>query len=203
MQRKGNNRKKIPQLNRPRNKSKQQHEKILELSLIKTYPNQVVWETWLPALPRKLTTTVTSGVIANAYLVQASAINDFATRFGATFVEYRIIRAKFALRFFSSTNPGIISIWFDEQSNAAPTLLEAEERAIDTLSASSIDTRPVFRWTCADPLDLQYASTAGGRVPVTFKVYTNNANFGSSVVATDYCEVVPHLQFQFRGLLGD
>jgi len=179
-----------------------QREKDLELSLIPTYPKQVCWQVWLPALPGKLVTTVTTGVITSAYQITTSQIQSFATRFGSTFVEYRIIRAVFSIRLFSSTNPGVLQFWIDEKSTATPTLAEAEERAVLSISASSTDLNPYLKWVCADPLDLQYQPIATVITLATFKTFTNNANFGSSVVATDYLEVVPEFQLQFRGLQG-
>jgi hypothetical protein len=178
------------------------HEKALELSLIRTYPQQVVWEVWLPADPVKETTTVTTGVIATSYQISKNDVISFAARFASTFVEYRMIRAEFKVRLFSSNNPGVIHVWYDEQSTAAPTLLEAEERFVLSISASNVSSNNVLKWTCADPLDLQYRPIGTAYTPVTFKVYTDNANLGSSVVATDYFEVVPRIQFQFRGLMG-
>jgi len=177
-------------------------EKKLEIQLIRTYPRQVVWDVWLPGLPVKETTTVTTGVIASTYRVYSSTIASFATRFGSTFVEYRIVKAVATLRLFSSTNPGVIQCWFDEQSNATPTSAEAKERYISSVSASAIDTRPKWTWTAGDPQDLAYQPIGTVFNPVTFKFYTDNSNFGSSVVATDYFEVEMGLRFQFRGLQG-
>jgi len=174
----------------------------MELSLIRTYPHQVCWEVWLPGIPTKFTTTVTTGVIAGTYAVISSNIGSFATRFGSTFVEYRMIRAVFKIRLFSSTNPGIIQIWIDEKSASAPTAAEAEERAVLTFSAASVDKNPELKWISGDPLDLEYLAIGSTATLATFKVYTNNANFGSSVVATDYLEMIPIFQFQFRGLQG-
>jgi len=178
-------------------------EKILELALIKTYPNQVVWETWLPGTPIKVTTTVTTGAIGVINSVQANNVAAFATRFTSTFVEYRMIRAKWKVRLFSATNPGVLQIWIDEKSTAAPLLAEAQERAVQIISASSVDTRPMLKWISSDPLDLQYIATTTVNIPLaTFKMFSNNTNFGASVVATDYCEIEPFYQFQFRGLQG-
>jgi hypothetical protein len=150
----------------------------------------------------KETTTVTTGLIASTYGVNSGNVTSFATRFGSTFVEFRIVQAEACLRLFSSTNPGVIQCWYDEKSASAPTLVEAQERFISSVNASAVDTRPKWLWTAADPLDLQYAAINGGNTPVTFKFYTNNANFGSSIVATDYFEVEVRMRFQFRGLLG-
>lgn len=191
-------------MNRNFNKNKltKKREKDLELSLIRTYPKQVVWQTWLPALPVKATTTVATGGISGLYQISPAAIQSFATRFGSTFVEYRIIRARFRIRFFSSTNPGVVQFFMDEKVGAVPTLAEAQERYTLSLSASSTDTEPVLKWVSADPLDLQY-QPIGTTTPLAyFKYFTNNANFGSSIVALDYFEISPEFEFQFRGLQG-
>jgi hypothetical protein len=193
-------------VSRPRKQGKKSSmkpsEKLLELRLIKSYPRQVVWQVWLPFAPVKLTTTVTTGLINSAIFVNQAAITSFATRFGNTFVEYRIVRANVKARMFGSTNPGVLQMWYDEKSTASPTLVEAQERYILSENASSVDKRPTLSWTNADTLDLQYTAIGTSVTPVTFKVFTNNANFGSSVVATDYCEIEGAIQFQFRGLLG-
>jgi len=185
-----------------RTSTQRQKEKDLELSLIRTYPHQVTWEVWLPAIPSKSTTTVTSGQIASTNNVTSTQIQSFATRFASTFVEYRIIRAVFKIRLFSSTNPGVIQFWLDEKSTAAPTLAEAQERAVLIVSAGAVDRTFSLKWVSADPVDLQYNAVGTPATLVTFKGFTNNANFGSSIVATDYYEVEPEFQFQFRGLQG-
>lgn len=185
-----------------KNMGKNPKEKILELSLIRSYPNQVVWETWLPGTPVKRTTTVTTGLITTGIAISSTAIQSFAARFGSTFVEYRMIRAKFQIRLFSSTNPGLLQFWLDEKSTGAATLAEAQERATVSISASATDTFPLIQWTSSDYLDLQYLAIGSASTVCTLKEYTNNANFGSSVVATDYYEIVPRFQLQFRGLQG-
>jgi hypothetical protein len=177
-------------------------EKNLELSLIRTYPRQAIWQVIIPAEPLKFTTTITTGVLAQIYGISQANIAGFSTRFGSTFVEYRIIRAKFMIRFFSSTNPGIVQFWIDEKSNSTPTVNEAFERATLSCSASAVDTTPQMKWVCADPLDLQYVPIGTAVTLATFKMYTDNTNFGSSIVATDYLEIVPLFEFQFRGLKG-
>lgn len=172
------------------------------IQLIPSYPKQVTWDVWLPLLPQKGTTTVTTGLIAAAYSVSGGAIASFATRFGSTFVEYRIVQVRMGLRCFSATNPGVLQVWYDEKSASAPVSAEATERYIDSINASSVDTNHSYLWTAEDPLDLQYVATSTTPVPVTFKVFTNNTTFGSSVVATDYFELEGYTRVQFRGLLG-
>jgi len=103
---------------------------------------------------------------------------------------------------FSSINSGCIQLWLDEQSTSVPTLAEARERYIRSCSAAAIDEEIMIKWICSDPNDLQYLGIGTSSTPVTFKAFTNNANFGSSIVATPYYELVPEFQFQFRGLQG-
>jgi len=194
--RKTNKKKKAPRAKAPAT------EKKLEVRLIRSYPRQVVWDVWLPGTPTKATTTVTTGVIAFTQSVSRNQITAFTTRFQSTFVEYRIVMARFRIRLFSSTNPGVLQVFIDEKITVNPTLVEAQERATLILSASATDRTPELLWTCADPLDLQYQVITAVTQPATFKVYTDNANFGSSIVATDYFEVEPEFRVQFRGLQG-
>jgi len=185
-----------------RKSGQQKSMKALEVKLIRSYPNQAVWQVWIPGTPTKFTTTVTTGVIAGTSIVNITNISAFATRFSSTFVEYRIIRARFRVRLFSSTNPGVLHFWIDEKTTSAPTLAEATERATLVVSASAIDRQPELSWTAADPVDLAYNGTSTALNSATFKVYSNNANFGSSIVATDYLEIEPMFELQFRGLQG-
>jgi hypothetical protein len=170
--------------------------------LVPSYPKQVVWQSWLPAAPRKLTTTVTTGLIADAYVVSFGIPTNFATRFGSTWVEARVVKARFSVRMFSSTNTGVLRFWYDEKLASAPTLAEAQERAILSINASDITSRPQAQWVCTDIGDLGYLSIGSPATKVTFKSYTDNANFGSSIVALDYCEIIPEVLVQFRGLQG-
>jgi hypothetical protein len=184
--------------------AKRQHDGAPQRSLVlvKSYPRQVTWDVWLPLNPIKLTTAVTTGLIANAIPIVKSAIASFATRFGAAFVEYRMVQSKMEIRMFSSNNPGVLQFWFDEKSSSNPTLVEAAERYVLSINASDITSRKSLMWTAVDPIDLQFTDINTSVTPVTFKTYTSNANFGSSIVATDYCEVEGAVRFQFRGLQG-
>ncbi len=187
---------------RDKNSFKKSSSTQMLIQLSPSYPKQIVWQAWLPAAPKKLTTTVTTGVIADAYSVSFGIPTNFATRFGSTWVEARVVKARFAIRMFSSTNSGVMRFWYDEKLASAPTLVEAQERAILSINCSDITTRSSPEWTCNDITDLGYISISAPATKVTFKSYTDNANFGSSIVATDYCELAPEVLVQFRGLQG-
>jgi hypothetical protein len=129
-------------------------------------------------------------------------MSAFATRFASTFVEYRIIRAKFKYRCFSTTVPGISQVWIDEKSTTNPSLNEARERAILSISHANVVKNHELTWTCSDPLDLQYSDIGTAVTVCSFKLYTDNAVFGAPTVATEFLEIVPYFQLQFRGLQG-
>ncbi len=179
-----------------------QKQKNAQLLLIPSYPRQVCVDMWIPGTPSVVSTTVTTGVIAFAQTVSNNNVVSFTTRFGSTFLEYRLIQAEFEVRMFSSTNPGLLQAWIDEQSNSTPTLAEAQERAVRSWSAASTDRTNKLGWTATEVDDLGYTAIGSSNIVATFKLYTNNANFGSSIVATAYAEVVPRFRFQFRGLVG-
>ncbi len=167
--------------------------------LLPAYPGQVVDKLVITCTPSLLSTTVTTGVIAGTFLVRSSVIANFATRFGATFEEYRIVRARFVLRTFSSTNPGLFTHWIDEKDvTNPPTLAEAQQKSDRRFSCASPSPH-VLTWTASDPLDLQYLDMATTTSVACYKIYTDNANFGSSAVATPYAEITASYWIQFRG----
>jgi hypothetical protein len=168
-------------------------------ALIPAFPGQVTKSFKLEATPLTIVTTVTTGVIAQVFAVKASNIANFATRFAPLFEEYRIVRARFTVRCFSSTNPGLLIHWIDEKQTAAPTSAEALQKSMKSFSASSPSPH-VITWTANDPLDLQYIDTGTTATELaTYKIYTDNALFGSSIVVTAYATVVPEFWVQFRG----
>jgi len=166
------------------------------------YAGQVSWRVRIPASTTKLTTTVTSGIVAQAVSIQASDILGFNARFQSTFDEYRIVGADVEI-IPLAVSSGSMNFWFDEKSTATPTQNEAVERTCVHLPINSSDSRShrFMRWRARDLLDLQYTAIGTLTVkPVTFKAYTDNTLFGASIIATDVYLVKPVLLFEFRGL---
>jgi hypothetical protein len=149
-------------------------------------------------IPLLLTTTVTTGVIAQSQNAANTSIQNFATRVGVLFEEYRIVRVKYVLKCFSSTNPGLFTHWFDEKTTTAPTSVEALQKSTKQFSASSPSPHTLV-WTANDPVDLQYIDIGGTIVVGTYKIYTDATNFGSSIVATPYAQLTSIYTIQFRG----
>lgn len=172
-----------------------------ELSDSRAYAGQQVWKMKLPGQVVKLTTTVTTGVISQAITITASDALGFATRFGSTFDECRLIGADIQIRPISAAS-GVCAFWFDEKSASAPTVNEATERIALRIPASNANGKSVstMRWRARDLLDLQFSAIGSAANPVFFKIYTDNANWGSPITATDLFTVEPMLFVEFRGL---
>lgn len=176
--------------------------KQISLSIPKNMPafaGQVVEQFHLNITPVVLSTTVTTGVIAIPLVINAAAVPNFTSRFNNLFEEYRIVMASMDVKCFSSTNPGLFTHWFDEKDSSTPTAAEAQRISLKSFSASSPMSHKIT-WRARDPLDLQYTSIATSVSPVTYKVYTDLANFGSSGVATPYAQLTGSVWIQFRGL---
>jgi hypothetical protein len=155
----------------------------------------------LPATPTLLSNAPTTGLIAAIIPVEATTIQNFASRFENTFDECRILKAVIRIRPVSAFS-GVTKFWFDEQSNATPTANEAMERYCMTQSSTSTMSKSSFQmvWTPHDLLDLQFNAIATNTVPVRLKIYTDNANFGSPVAGNPVWLIEPMLTIEFRGI---
>lgn len=185
-------------------KAIKKQKKDPNLLLHPAFAGQQVKQFRIEATPQLFSTTITTGVIALDVGISNVLISNFATRFGATWEEFRIISAQCDVRLFSSTNPGLLIGWFDEKNiGVAPTLAESRTKSVPKMgfNASSVDTLHKFRWTAHDITDLVYTATNANKFPVDFKIYSDLANYGSSAVATAYGEVFTTLVVQFRGFL--
>lgn len=183
-----------------RSKPKQKNRRKIKLPPnLPAFPGQVVKMMKFEGVPVLLTTTVTTGVIANIYPITVGSIANFATRVGTLFEEYRVVRVKFSVKNFSAANPGLYVHWIDEKQNTAPTLAEAQQKSSKTFSCSSPSPH-TLTWKASDPLDLQYIDIGTiNTVLATYKIYTDSANFGANPVATAYAQITAELYVQFRG----
>ncbi len=153
----------------------------------------------VPSPAVKVTTTVTTGAIATHVSLTPSLITDWTTRF-ACFDEYRVTHIAVEFRCFSSINPGVIRAWLEEKSTATPTAaLAAVNRGI-TFPASAVERTHMLKWQATDYGDAEYTSMSGIAGTVYLKIYTDNAVFGSSTVATDYLAYKVQFTVQFRGM---
>lgn len=164
------------------------------------FPGQKTFNVTLRILPSLNTTTVTTGVIALSSQITITSINGWNPNFQNTWEEYRIVACRSRVTPFSSTNAGLLTAWFDEKNSAAPTLQESVQKNVKMIGAAQVNKPLWLSWHARDPLDLQYQLPTVAYTPVTMKVYTNNANWGASIVATPYFLLETWVDIQFRGL---
>jgi len=174
-----------------------------DLELHPTFKGQPVYSVAVPAIPVKLTQTVTTGVVSSVLLVSSASIQDFATRFATLFTEYRIISVVFSVNLFSSTQPGLALSWIEEKDFSAPTAGEAAERGVKRFALGANQMPHHFRWLVSDPFDLQFRdSDSAAQSVAAFKVYSDNATYGSGITAADIGLISASFTFQFRGFSG-
>lgn len=155
----------------------------------------------LEAAANLLSTTVTTGVIASVYSISSAAITGFATRFGSTFDEYRILKAVFRITPVSAST-GISKMWFDEKSNSAPTVNESLERTSQPMANTNANSKSCNRmtWVARDLLDLQYLPIGTATTVVNHKVYTDSGNWAAPIAVTALWIIEPILTVEFRGV---
>ncbi len=149
----------------------------------------------------KYTTVVGTGVISQMNAIQAGLITNFATRF-AMFDEYRIESFLLRVDCSSSTNPGVINVWIESNASATslPTATDAKDNKTLTFSAGDNARTHVLSFNPRN-------QNTQAWTPITtttlscgeFKIYTDNANYASTTVATDYCVVTGTMTVAFRG----
>jgi hypothetical protein len=173
-----------------------------ELSDSLSYAGQQHAVFQITASPSLQSTTITSGVIAFDYPVQTGNIANWASRFAGTFDEYRILGCTIRVRPVGSST-GVSAMWFDEKVASAPTLTEAQERNLSLFSNSNAAAKSfvTMRWNARDLLDLQYSAVSATTVtPVTFKIYTDTANYGAPAAVTAVWLCEPVFTIEFRGI---
>jgi len=136
-------------------------------------------------LPHLLTTTVTTGVVAAVTAVDpVTDVNSWATRFGALWREYRVVKATLEIELFNTANPGILSFYPEEVTSSAPSA--ATVNNVTTKRISCADVFKVHRhvWVPSGPQDLGYIQGTVSSASAWFKLYTDTANFGAPAVVT-------------------
>ncbi len=172
-----------------------------ELSDTDAYVGQQRSTLRLEGTPQLLSTTVTTGVIANVTTLGPVNITGFATRFGSTFDEYRILGADIRITPVSAS-AGVSKCWIDEKSNSTPTANESQERTSWPLANTNANSKSqtIVKWRARDLLDLQYTSVGSNSQPAYFKLYTDSATWGAPIVVTQLWLIEPTFIVEFRGI---
>lgn len=154
----------------------------------------------LPGAPSLLTNTVTTGLLAFSYSVNpVGGVAGWSTRFGSTFDEWRLESCVFEI-IPVGLNVGVTSFFWSENSISV-TITEAEERAATWIKNN--EQRPVnmrLRWRNQDYTDASFRNVSTGFNDVYFYAYTDAANMGAPVVATNLFILRPVFRVQFRGI---
>jgi hypothetical protein len=164
------------------------------------YPGQPTTTLVIQATPQVLSTTVTTGVIANQTTLGAAIIPNFATRFLA-FEQFRIVKVKAKVENFAVTNPGLGNSWFDSDAAFTPNASRTEN-ALAKRFPFSKPSGHELSYVPHDPSEQGWSlvSNATGNIGNHY-LYTDNANYGSSIVATAYALLQFELTVQFRGFV--
>jgi hypothetical protein len=172
------------------------------LKLYREYPGQPIAEHLVQGVYGVLSTTVTSGQIAlTLALAQANFLQSFSTRF-AGYELFRIVQVTAKIRCFSSVNPGILVMWFDEDNSATATNALAVNAMALKFPASSVEKIHQLTYTPHDPAQQTFTTVAAGNPTIGyFKLYTDNTNYGASIVATQYLHLELDCVVQFRGFI--
>jgi hypothetical protein len=167
---------------------------------ISVYPNGVQLD--VPITQQNL--AIVAGALAAVVPLDLSIVNAFAARFGAVFKEYAIVGAKLELRPNNmAVTAGVTGAYIDENSNAAPTAgTTMNVPRLDMLNAPLFEVKPrLITWTPRDFIDLDYVPIATTFTPAWLKVFTDVANFGSTVTTTGQWVITGSLAFSFRGYI--
>ncbi len=172
-----------------------------ELSDTDAYVGQQKVTLRLEGSPTLLSTTAATGVIANVTTLGPANITGFATRFGSTFDEYRVLGADIRITPVSAST-GVSKCWIDEQLSAAPTSNESQERVSWPLANTNATpkSQTIVRWRARDLKDLQYTAIGSNAAPAYFKLYTDSATWGASTTATPLWLIEPTFIVEFRGI---
>jgi len=173
----------------------------MTLALKPEFPGQPVCALKVQSGPIPLSTTVTTGLIALNAAINSGLVNAFATRFAA-FNEWRIVKAKAHVMCFDSTNPGVISQWYESaQSSTTPNAVAAENAPAQRFNASAVDRTHDLSYVPHDPGEQAWTPVGTAFTSGNYKIYTDNANYGASIAAKGYLVVNFDLTFQFRGFI--
>jgi len=172
-------------------------------SLRPAYKGQNVIRVVIPHAVGILTTTVTSGLIANSNVLNLADLANSAD-FASTWDEWRLVAVEVEM-YCLTVSTGVTRFWFDDQDTSAPTVAEAVARPGITLpnNSAAAPTKHVMKWFATDDIDYAWNLTSSPSInTVSFKVYTDSAIFGAPTAVTNLWTYVFHATFDFRGI-GD
>jgi len=180
--------------------SKLRNRRDPETLLRPSYRGQPVLEIWVDLDGQKLTSTVTTGVTTGNLNVGSGGVSNFSTRF-AMWDEYRVVAYDMDSQSLGSTLPGLAVMWFEEKDFNAPSLAKSLTNNGKRFPLSADQLNHHIKGWFHDPLDLQYNAITTAYQPGALKVYSDNAQYGAPIVATDVLYITGKVLVQFRGFV--
>jgi len=160
-----------------------------------------------PITPFQLSTTVTTGVIANAYAFDPTGntspdltIKNWSTRCTA-FQEYRIRSVTVRARPLTTTT-GVSRMFFNRLTPTTPTQTIAESEPGMTVSHAQANSRAIVsqKWVNRDFQGLSWQPVINSPLSVTqWNIYTDAALYGAPATATPLWLVDGNMVVEFRG----
>lgn len=171
------------------------------LMLRPEYKGQPAISIKMRAFPYMLTTSVTSGIVSANVSLSKGNLNNFATNF-AGFAEFRIVKVKASIKNYSSQSTGIGCVWFSEDDSSAVTVANALQAQCKQWNFSNVVNSTDMSYVPHDPAQQTWTLVSSGNPVIGyFKVWADNANFGTTIVATPLGIVTFEYTVQFRGLI--
>jgi len=148
-----------------------------------------------------LATTVATGLISYVQTVDPTAdIPNWSSRFASLYQKYRLLKVACTAT-LTSASTGMAAAWFNDESSTPPTFPEAEEQAQNWFPLSNASSRSshTFMWTATDLNNLFFNDVATSSVSTNFKIFTNAANYGAPITATNVLVMNYTYWLEFRG----
>lgn len=147
-----------------------------------------------------LSTTVTTGVLASEIGLSTATLVQGYTRFSNLFEEHRIMSVTIEIIPLGLNN-GVVSCFFAEESIGTPTIFEGVEKIAKLVKLNEQSPLNLkMSWQNRDFSDATWIKTTTANVPAYFYCYTDNANYGAPVTATQVLIIRPVFTIQYRGL---
>lgn len=150
--------------------------------------------------------SMTSGAMASVISINPSIVNQWSTRYAATFDEYCIVGLSFEIRSFvtpgSADQAGYGAFFLDEKDSAAPTAsnMFASPR-IEVMNPSVYAPVPHYiEWKASDVADLNWLSTSiTANTPVYLKGFGSTADTFTTTGTNINYVITGTLAVSFRG----
>jgi len=149
---------------------------------------------------------IVAGGLTTVLSISASAalIENWAA-FSALFGEFCLVGFTLEFRMNNVVTPaGLILIYVDEKSAAAPTFVNAASAPhLDILvSQTESPSKHLVSWKARDLADLQWTSTAATELPVWVKLFAAVASTGTAAGTTGTVQITGAVQVSFRGYVN-